>query len=69
MKLGIGDEAMKAWSQNLGHEDIQTTLRSYGDIPVDRQRELIRAAAFINAEDKLALELGRKMLAAGRMKD
>lgn len=69
MQLGIGDETMKAWSQNLGHEDIQTTLRSYGDIPVDQQRELIRAAAFINAEDKLALELGRKMLAVGRMKD
>lgn len=36
-------EEFKAWSQNLGHEDPITTFRSYGQVPDDRQRELIRA--------------------------
>ncbi len=32
---------MTAWSQNLGHEEVSTTLRSYGVVPVARQAELI----------------------------
>jgi integrase len=35
-------EAMKAWSQNLGHEDVLTTFRSYGAVAADRQAEIIR---------------------------
>jgi integrase/recombinase XerD len=34
--------ALKAWSQNLGHEDVMTTLRSYGEVPSPRQAEIIR---------------------------
>ena len=34
-------EQLKAWSQNLGHEDVMTTLRSYGQVPSERQRELL----------------------------
>jgi len=34
-------EEMKAWSQNLGHEKMLTTLTSYGQVPDYRQRELI----------------------------
>lgn len=41
--LHLGPEAMKAWSQNLGHADVLVTLTSYGDIPAHRQGELIRA--------------------------
>ncbi len=37
-------EAMKAWSQNLGHDEVLTTLTSYGAVPVLRQAELIRQA-------------------------
>jgi len=36
-------EAFKAWSQNLGHEDVLTTFTSYGTVPPDRQAELIRS--------------------------
>ena len=43
MALGLSPEAMKAWSQNLGHADVLTTFTSYGQIPVHRQGELIRA--------------------------
>jgi hypothetical protein len=35
-------EELKAWSQNLGHEDALTTLRSYGEVPSSRQAEIIR---------------------------
>lgn len=41
--LNLGPEAMKAWSQNLGHADVLTTLTSYGQIPAHRQGELIRS--------------------------
>lgn len=37
-------EEFKAFSQNLGHESVVTTLSSYGQIPLARQRELIRNA-------------------------
>ncbi len=35
-------EEMKAWSQNLGHENMLTTFTSYGTIPDYRQREIVR---------------------------
>ena len=35
-------EAFKAWSQNLGHEKVMTTLTSYGAVAPHRQAELIR---------------------------
>jgi integrase len=36
-------EEFKAWSQNLGHEGVLTTFLSYGEVPCDRQGEIIRA--------------------------
>lgn len=34
-------EALKAWSQNLGHEDVMTTLREYGKVSPDRQSQIL----------------------------
>jgi hypothetical protein len=34
---------IKAWSQNLGHENIATTLTSYGTIDPRQQGEVIGA--------------------------
>ncbi len=34
-------EDYKAWSQNLGHEDVLTTFRSYGSVAPGRQVELM----------------------------
>jgi len=34
-------EDFKAWSQNLGHEEVLTTFYSYGTVPSQRQREII----------------------------
>jgi len=36
-------EEYKAWAQNLGHEDLLTTFRSYGDVSSYRQAEIIRS--------------------------
>lgn len=35
-------EDFKAWSQNLGHEQVLTTFLSYGSVAVDRQGKIIR---------------------------
>ncbi len=35
-------EEFKAWSQNLGHENVLTTFTSYGAVAPHRQAELIR---------------------------
>ncbi|AOG06288.1 tyrosine-type recombinase/integrase [Bosea sp. RAC05] len=34
-------EQFKAWSQNLGHENVLTTFTSYGHVARTRQREII----------------------------
>jgi integrase len=38
-------EEFKAWSQNLGHEEVLTTFRSYGAVGTRRQGEVIRNLA------------------------
>jgi integrase len=35
-------QQLKAWSQNLGHSSIHTTLTSYGEVPFTMQGNLIR---------------------------
>jgi integrase len=36
-------EEMKAWSQNLGHEELMTTFSSYGTLSRGQQAEIIRS--------------------------
>jgi len=38
-------EQFKAWSQNMGHEGVLTTLRSYGEVAPRRQGQIIQALA------------------------
>lgn len=33
---------IKAWSQNLGHEDVLTTFYSYGEVQHHRQAEIFQ---------------------------
>jgi integrase len=35
-------EDFKAWSQNLGHEGVLTTFRSYGEVSTRRQQEIFK---------------------------
>src|ERR1022692_2094415 len=41
----VSPEHLKAWSQNLGHENVLTTLTSYGEVACQRQGEIIRGLA------------------------
>lgn len=41
-RVCMNAEAFKAWSQNLGHESVLTTLTSYGAVAPVRQAELLR---------------------------
>ncbi len=41
-KLCQTPEEFKSWSQNLGHEDVLTTLYSYGEVQQHRQGEIIQ---------------------------
>jgi integrase len=64
-------EHFKAWSQNLGHEHVQTTLTSYGRIATYRQGELVRAMVLeadkANAEtDRDTFEQFRRLMEAMR---
>ena len=42
MTLDLPVETLKAWSQNLGHQGLLTTLTSYGSVAGPRQAELIK---------------------------
>jgi integrase len=52
-------EEMKAWSQNLGHDEVSTTLRSYGAVPGYRQAEII--AALPSQTERTAQEEDREL--------
>ena len=40
-------EEFKAWSQNLGHEQVLTTFLSYGAVATDRQGAIIRGLGVV----------------------
>jgi integrase len=56
-------EEFKAWSQNLGHDQVATTLTSYGEVPRERQTSIIRSLADPNAHGNGSDE-ARKLLEA-----
>jgi integrase len=41
-RVCVTPEQFKAWSQNVGHDRVMTTLTSYGTVAPHRQAELIR---------------------------
>ncbi len=47
-------EEFKAWSQNLGHEGVLTTLFAYGTVPDGRQREIIASLGVAADEPALS---------------
>lgn len=63
-------EAFKAWSQNLGHEQVMTTLLNYGSVATDRQGEIIRGFGAVRPSeqpvaDDIAEAVARKLRDAG----
>ena len=59
-------EAFKAWSQNLGHERVMTTLTSYGVVAPHRQAELIRDMGKSRPADAVDPAMVAKVIAAMR---
>lgn len=57
-------EEFKAWSQNLGHDGVLTTLYSYGQVATSRQAEIIQAMGQVRsgaASVAAAQKLGRML--------
>jgi integrase/recombinase XerD len=40
-KLQLSPEQLKAWSQNMGHSNVLTTLEGYGHVSTERQAEIL----------------------------
>ena len=60
-------EQMKAWSQNLGHEGVLTTLTSYGHMTHHRQGEVIRGIGHAKPDEGMVRALAEAVLGiAGR---
>src|SRR5580704_8178767 len=55
-------EEYKAFSQNLGHEDVLTTFTSYGAVPLDQQASIIRSLGSRNAEAADSTELANEII-------
>jgi integrase/recombinase XerD len=55
-------EEHKAFSQNLGHSSIKTTEMHYGEIPAERQGQLIRGLGKREPPDAAAVSLARELL-------
>jgi integrase len=55
-------EEFQAISQNLGHSSVKTTLTHYGEVPVERQGELIRNLGKASAPDDKTLSLARALI-------
>ncbi len=58
-------EALKAWSQNLSHTQMLTTLNSYGNVPCERQAEILDRLRIdlANPDSGLDAETMRKVMA------
>lgn len=41
-RLCRSPEEFKAWSQNMAHKKVLTTLINYGNVGLDRQQEIMR---------------------------
>jgi len=50
-------EQFKAWSQNLGHEGVLTTLYSYGDVSDYRQAELLKKLSQPRVEQNSEMQM------------
>lgn len=63
-------EEFKAWSQNLGHDNVMTTFTSYGNVAYHRQSEIIRGLAAPKQStqsdaDEIADAVFKKLRASG----
>jgi len=57
-------EEFKAWSQNMGHEQVMTTFRSYGSVPQTRQAEIIHKLSEPKPSEDEVLKQIKKLVAS-----
>lgn len=65
-KLQLSPEALKVWSQNMGHSSVLTTLQGYGHVSTERQREILAQLPQFGAtpvESDMASEIAAKVVA------
>jgi integrase len=64
-KLQLNLEQMKAFSQNIGHDNMLTTLCSYGPVSPERQAEIIRTLGQPDAtrHGNMATEIAAQVVA------
>jgi integrase len=62
-------EEFKAWSQNLGHEQVLTTFASYGEVAPHRQAEIIKALASQHDPSEELQHLAQKFIEIARRGD
>lgn len=63
-KLQLNPEQLKAWSQNMGHDSVLTTIGSYGPVSTERQAEIIGALGQPNPDTGgLSTEIAEKVAA------
>lgn len=55
-------EELKAWSQNLGHEQVLTSLTSYGQVSSTRQAELMQKLARDEEPDDRTMDIARQLM-------
>ncbi|MFZ1084389.1 MAG: site-specific integrase [Terracidiphilus sp.] len=74
VKLGLevcnSAEKFKAWSQNLGHEQVLTTFMSYGKVATERQGEILQGIGRPKSSaqpdaDEIAETVLKKLQSAG----
>lgn len=61
-------EEFKAWSQNMGHEQVMTTLTSYGHVEDYRQGEIIKALGEPRNEDERLKDLFHNLVSQVRQR-
>jgi hypothetical protein len=55
---------LKAWSQNMGHDSVLTTIGSYGPVSSERQAEIIgELGRPVRASGDLSTEIAEKVAA------
>jgi integrase/recombinase XerD len=64
-KLQLNLEQMKAFSQNIGHDSMLTTLCSYGPVSPERQAEIIRTLGQpdVTSNHEMATEIAMRVVA------
>ena len=65
-QLELTGEELKAWSQNMGHDSLVTTLNSYGHLTIERQAEIIGSLGHrqpsVSTDDDMATKIAEKII-------